>query len=117
MSTDKNWSEAKEHLEQYVTAQLKLLKLTLVEKSTNIIAALLSSLLIYLLLFFATLFISVAGAIVINEYTNSTYLGYLAVAGLYFFVCLVLSLTRKAFLKKELRNSLIKKIYENDGRI
>lgn len=114
MSTDNNWSEAKEHLEQYANAQLKLMKLTLVEKSTNVAAALFSSLLIYFLLLLAIIFLSVAGAVVINDYTNSAYWGYLAVAGLYFLVYFILRITRKVFLKKVIRNGMIKKIYEDD---
>lgn len=114
MDTDNNWSEAKEHLEQYVTAQLKLFKISWVEKSTNIGSALFSSLIIYFILLLALIFLSVAGAAAINEYTDSTYWGYVAVAGFYFLIYLLLKLTRKVFLKKAIRNGMIKKIYEDD---
>lgn len=114
METDNNWSEAKDHFEQYVTVQLKLLKLNLVEKSTGVAAALFSSLVVYLLLLLAVIFLSIAGAIVINEYTHSAYWGYFAVAGFYFLVYIILRLSRKVFLKKIIMNGMIKKIYEDD---
>lgn len=103
-------------ISEYLQTYYKLKVLNAADKATSITASTLASLVIAFLGIFVLLFSGIALAIWLGHLLNSWALGYLAVAGLYLLIIIIIVALRKKIVFPMIRNSLINKLYESNDK-
>ena len=94
-----NVSNISENVKGYIRLRTDLLKLTLTEKLSLIISALLISVIIFIVFLFISLFISIAFIFWFRDHAGPLYAGALIVAGFYFLVgCIVFFMRNRIFI-------------------
>jgi len=105
------------HAGDYAETFYKLNLLRLTKKVSDVASVVVNSVLIFFISLCMLLFISFAGAWWLGDVTNSRALGFLLVAGFYLLIILVLVLMRKKIISPFIRNTLIRKIYEEKDHV
>lgn len=107
------FSDIKEDLSAYVNLKIKILQITLYEKTSTLFSLILYGLILLLVLFFAILFIFLALGLFLGELIGSASVGMALVAVLYLIVMGVL-LFSKDKIQMWLTNLFIAEITKND---
>jgi hypothetical protein len=102
------------HVGAYVETKKELLELVVVEKSSAIISSLAAALLIIFLFLLVLIFASIALAYGISQWAGQAFAGFLAVAGLYLVIAVVLVVFQERWLKTPIMNAIIRSIYKKD---
>lgn len=105
------------HAGDYAETFYKLNLLRLTKKVSDVASVVVNSVLIFFISLCMLLFISFAGAWWLGDVTNSRALGFLLVGGFYLLIILVLVLMRKKIISPFIRNTLIRKIYEEKDHV
>ena len=105
------------HAGDYAETFYKLNLVRLTKKVSDIGSGLVSSVLIFFISLCILLFISFAGAWWLGDITNNRALGFLLIAGFYLLIVFVLILMRKKVISPFIRNTLIRKIYEEKDHV
>ncbi|HEY3370894.1 MAG TPA: phage holin family protein [Prolixibacteraceae bacterium] len=108
--------ELTDSLKSYVNTNFELIKYQAIERSTVIIADLISNILVGLLLLFFVFFISLWACYYISAQLGDSYSGIAIVAGFYLLVGLILLMVRKKLLIKPLRNKIVHNIFQKDHK-
>ena len=103
-----------EHVESYIEIQQQLTQLKIAEKSSIIGASMLSAMIVGSFLLLVFLFTSIALAFLFANYLGKVYLGFFAVAGIYFFIALVLMMMKESLLKVPIANIIIKNFFKEN---
>lgn len=106
-----------ENLKNYARAKYDLASLNIFIKITNIAGRILSGIGFFIFGIMAMFFGSVALALWLGELLNSYALGFLAVAGIFILIAVILFLLRKKIVFPIIRDKLIKKYYESDQNL
>lgn len=101
-------ADVKEEFESYVDKRVDLLKLHLVEELSRFTASFTVKLGVLYLLFFALMFISLAGAFFLGDILDSDGLGFVIVAGVYLIFVLIFILMRRIWVQKPVIKAFIK---------
>ena len=96
-----------DNAEDYAKTVFELYKLKTIKKASSAIAQIISStiLLIFLVLFLIVL--SIGTSVYLGEIFGKMHLGFMAVAGFYAFIIIILMLGRKSLLIKNVQNMMI----------
>ena len=105
------------HASDYAETFYKLSLLRLTKKVSDVASVVVNSLLIFFISLCILLFISFAGAWWLGDVVQNRALGFLLIAGFYLLVILVLVLMRKKIISPFIRNTLIRKIYEEKDHV
>ena len=105
------------HAGDYAETFYKLNLLRLTKKVSDVASVVVNSVLIFFISLCILLFISFAGAWWLGDITNNRALGFLLIAGFYLLIILVLILMRKKVISPFIRNTLIRKIYEEKDQV
>jgi len=105
------------HAGDYAETFYKLSLVRFTKKVSDVASVVVNSVLIFFISLCMLLFISFAGAWWLGDVTNSRALGFLLVAGFYLLIILVLVLMRKKIISPFIRNTLIRKIYEEKDHV
>lgn len=105
--------EVIDEVKEYVNVSLDLYKLKATEKGAMIASTAIINILLGAFAAMALLFVSFAAAYAIAEMTGKIYLGFLAIAGFYALIGLLILATKDKWLKNSLVDSIIKSIYAN----
>lgn len=105
------------HTGDYLDTFYKLNLVKATKKASTIASGIVNSLLIFSTVFCIILFASVAAAWWLGDVLESPALGFLSVAGFYLLLFLLLIAMRKTVISPFIRNSLIKKIYEEKDNV
>ena len=105
------------HSQDYLETLYKLSVVRATKKASNIASGLVNSLLLFFISLCILLFLSIAAAWWIGQELNNPSLGFLSVAGFYILLAIVLIALRKNVISPIIKNSLIKKIYEEKDKI
>ncbi|MBK8846213.1 MAG: phage holin family protein [Bacteroidetes bacterium] len=103
-----------EHAEEYINTRQELLKLIVAEKTSTVLSSVMSNLIISFIFFFVFVFASFGLAYFIAEYIGKTYLGFIATAGIYFVIGLLLHWNREKLLRTPFMNSIIKNYFKDE---
>ena len=101
-------------LREYVNTRVAQLKLSFAEKISKVAALMVALLLAALVFFLFLVLASVAGAIAIGQWLNNYWLAFLIVAGLIFFVGILMWVFKDKWLKRPIMNMLIKTLFSNN---
>jgi ABC-type multidrug transport system fused ATPase/permease subunit len=105
------------HAGDYAETFYKLNLLRLTKKVSDVASGLVNSVLIFFISLCVLLFISFAGAWWLGDVTNSRALGFLLIAVFYMLIILVLILMRKNIISPFIKNTLIRKFYEEKNKV
>lgn len=105
------------HAGDYAETFYKLNLVRLTKKVSDVASVVVNSLLIFFTSLCILLFISFAGAWWLGDAVQNRGLGFLLIAGFYLLIILVLILMRKKIISPFIRNTLIRKIYEEKDHV
>ena len=105
------------HAGDYAETFYKLNLLRLTKKVSDVASVVVNSVLIFFISLCILLFISFAGAWWLGDVTNNRALGFLLIAGFYLLIVFVLVLIRKKVISPFIRNTLIRKLYEEKNKV
>jgi len=105
------------HTGDYLDTFYKLNLVKATKKASDLASNVVNSILIFFTTFCIILFASIAAAWWLGDVLESPALGFLSVAGFYLLVFLILLMMRKKIISPFIRNSLIKKIYEEKNNV
>ncbi|MGQ1783841.1 MULTISPECIES: phage holin family protein [unclassified Saccharicrinis] len=106
-------TEVKKEIESYVQNRIDLTKLHVAEDLSRLTSGLAVRLVLYYIAFFVLLFLSMAAAYAIGNYTNSTETGFIIVAGAYLFAGLVFYLFKGMLISKPIIKAFIHLFFPN----
>ncbi len=113
MSTQEDFfEESKKKVEEYVQDRLLLLKLEAVEKTSRLIATMISGLLIAMFALLIIIFISIMAGYLFGELIHHVYWGFGIVAGIYIILLVVIIVLRKRLIEKHVVNMIIEIFFE-----
>jgi hypothetical protein len=96
-------------LKAYFHTRVSLLKLETLDKSSEIGAGIVSSLIVAMVAIFALLFFSLWLSLYLSSEIGVPYIGFLLTGAFYALVFLIFLIGRKSMLEKPIRNSIIAK--------
>lgn len=105
------------HTGDYLDTFYKLSLVKASKKASEVASGVVNSVLIFFTIFCIILFASIAAAWWLGTVFESPALGFLSVAGFYLLVVIILIMLRKKVISPFIRNSLIKKIYEEKNNV
>ena len=105
------------HASDYAETFYKLNLLRLTKKVSDVASVVVNSVLIFFISLCILLFISFAGAWWLGDVVQNRALGFLLIAGFYLLIILVLVLMRKKVISPFIRNTLIRKFYEEKDHV
>ena len=105
------------HAGDYAETFYKLNLLRLTKKVSDVASVVVNSVLIFFISLCILLFISFAGAWWLGDIVQNRALGFLIIAGFYLLIILVLVLMRKKVISPFIRNTLIRKFYEEKDHV
>lgn len=94
----------------YVDTRIDLFKLKAIDKSSDVVSSLLSRVIIFLILSFFLILLSIGIALVIGEMLGKDYYGFFIVAGFYGIIGLVFYSFRNKWLKAPISDRVIKRL-------
>jgi len=97
-----------EGAEEYTKSSIDLLKLKAIDKSSDIISSVLTTLLISIAILCIPVMVNIGAALWIGKLFDNTFYGFFIVAAFYTVVAIFLFIFRKQLLKTPLRNIIIK---------
>ena len=106
-------ADLKQELESYVQNRIDLTKLHVAEDLSKLTSGLALRLLLFYIAFFVLLFLSMAAAYAIGNYSDSTEAGFIVVSGFYLLVGIVLYLLRGIIINKPIIKSFIHLFFPN----
>lgn len=105
------------HASDYAETFYKLSLVRLTKKISDVASGLINSVLIFIISLCILLFISFAAAWWLGDVVENRALGFLLVAAFYLLIILVLVLMRKKIISPLIRNTVIKKFYEEKDQV
>jgi fatty acid desaturase len=109
-----NFNEISDNAREYIRLKIDFLKLTLTEKLSLIISALLISVIFFLVFLFISLFVSLAFIFWFRDHAGPLYAGALIVAGFYLLVGAVVFLMRNKLFINPLVSQISKILLEEE---
>lgn len=105
------------HSQDYVETLYKLSVVRAAKKASNIASGLVNTILLFFISLCILLFLSIAAAWWIGQEAENPAVGFLSVAGFYLLLAIILIALRKSVISPFIKNSLIRKIYEEKNKI
>ena len=105
------------HAGDYAETFYKLSLVRFTKKVSDIASGVVNSVLIFFISLCILLFISFAGAWWLGDVVNNRALGFLLIAAFYLLLIFILVLMRKKIISPYIRNTLIRKIYEEKDKV
>ena len=109
-----NVIEISENIKAYIRLKTDLLNLTLTEKLSLIISALLISVILFLVFLFISMFISIAFIFWFRDHVGPLYAGALIVAGVYLIIGIIVFLKRSRLFIDPLVSKITKILLEDE---
>ena len=103
--------EITEKVKSYIQTNYELIKLQTIERSSVILADLISNILVGLVVILFVFFLSICAGFYFSSRLGEYYLGFAIVAGFYFLCGLILILLRKKLLERPMRDKIIRMIF------
>ena len=105
------------HASDYAETFYKLSLVRLTKKISDVASGVVNSVLIFFISLCILLFISFAGAWWLGDVVENRALGFLLIAAFYLVLIFILVLMRKKIISPFIRNTLIRKIYEEKDQV
>ncbi len=103
-----------DHVKQYINTRVELTKLTIAEKTSQVISQLIAFTIVALFFLFVLIFGSIAGAWALSNWIGKPYAGFLIVAGIYLVLGIIVWAARGRLLRFPIMNAIIKLLQKKD---
>jgi len=105
-----------EELKAYVNLRIDLVKLTIAETASKMIADTAATIISGLVFLFVLFFASVGLALFLSSVIGNSYSGFLLVAGLYLILGFLIWFLREKWIRIPLMNAIIKQLFSENGK-
>ena len=105
------------HTTDYLDTYYKLTIVRATKKASNIASGVVNSVLLFFISLCILLFLSMAAAWWLGDVMDSPAIGFLLVAAFYLLIVILLVALRKTVISPFIKNSLIRKIYEEKNKV
>jgi hypothetical protein len=103
------------HTKDYINTKIDILKLSAVDKGSNVISSAAVYAGLAVVSFFFLLLLSIGAALAISDALDSSYAGFLIVAGFYLLLGVLLFVMQDKWVKTPIINSIIKSFFREDS--
>jgi len=103
-----------DQVKEYVNTRLVQLKLLFAEKTSKVVAIVVAVIMLALVFFLFLFLVCVAGAIVIGQWLESFWLGFLVMAGLVLLAGFILWIAKDRLIRRPIMNALINAMFDKD---
>ncbi len=111
-----NVSEVIDSSRKYIRASLKLLKLSFLERLSQVVSLIISTTLVIMAGALCLLFLSLSAAKYVGEILQSQAMGYLIMALFFFFLAIILWIKRKTVVINRVIRNLHEIVFKDDDR-
>jgi hypothetical protein len=98
---------------EYVNIRIESVKLDIAEICSDIISSAIAVFIAAAMFLFFILFASIALSVILNEYTGSSWSGFLIVGCLHLLLATIVWIAREKLIRMPLMNALIKKLFRH----
>lgn len=105
-----------ENLKQYILNTIELFKLEAIDRSSAIVASLISKVIIGLIILLFAFFMSLGICFYLSELFDNNYLGFGMVAGFYLLLGIILMIGRRKLLINPIHESMIKEVFHSKNK-
>jgi hypothetical protein len=102
------------HLKEYADNRVTIVKLTIAEKVSRLVANVLAGIFVLFVFFFFIIFASITLAILLSMWIGKMYAGFLIVTGLYFLAGIIIWMFREKLLRLPIMNAMINQLFEDE---
>lgn len=106
-----------EKVESYIKTTLELYRLKAIDKVTDVLATIASSLIIAVIFALFFILVSVGLALYLGEVLGKSYYGFFALGGFYALIAIIISMNRRAWLEVNLNNYIINQIFKEKDNV
>ena len=103
-----------DQVKEYVNTRLVQLKLLFAEKTSKVVAIVVAAVMLALVFFLFLFLVCVAGAIVIGQWLESFWLGFLVMAGLVLLAGFILWIAKDRLIRRPIMNALINAMFDKE---
>ena len=112
---DFNYSENfVDQVKEYVNTRLAQLKLSFAEKTSKVVAIMITVVILALIFFLFLALVCIAGAIAIGQWLESFWLGFLVMAGIVLLAGCILWISNDWLIRRPIMNALITSMFDKD---
>lgn len=101
-----------DHAGDYLDTRLDLLKLQVIQKTSDIVSSLASRLILIVIIVIFVTIVNIGIALVLGEWMGKAYYGFFTLAGFYLIVGLIFNAFRSKWVKEPVANSIIRKAFK-----
>ena len=106
--------EMAEHVKDYVNTRIDQVKLSMAEKVSKVMAALIAGMFVVVLFFLFVVFGSIAAAYAIGLWLGKMWLGFLIIAVFYLLVGIITWLAKERLLRIPIMNAIIRQLFHSE---
>lgn len=115
MEESRKVEDLAEHIKEYVNTKISILKLGIAEKVSKFMAWIITAVVLFFILLFFVVFLSLSAAHGIGGALGRPYLGFLIIGGVYLLLALFLWWRREKLLRLPLMNALIRQLFSDEN--
>lgn len=106
--------EFADHIKEYVNTKIRLAKLQFAEKSSGLIANIITAIIVAMVFFFFFLFTGFAAAYALSAWIGATWAGFLIIAFIYLLAGFIIFKSKDKLLRIPIMNAIIRQLFSKD---
>jgi len=103
-------------IEEYINTRLLLVKVEAIEKLSDALSVVFKRIILFIIAGLVFFFASIAAALWIGDIYNSYAIGFLAIAGVYLLVLIIMFVFNKQLLEKNIKNDIIRTVFQDSNK-
>ena len=103
-----------DEVKEYVNTRLAQLKLSFAEKTSKVVAIIIAVVMVALVFFLFLVLLCVAGAIAIGQWLESSWLGFIIMAGIVLLSGFILWVSKDRLIRRPIMNAMISAMFDKD---
>lgn len=102
-----------DHVEDYAKTTYELYKLKGIKKISTVVSTIITSVLFFLITILLLITLSIGFSLYLGEVLGKSHYGFMAVAGIYALILVILLVVRKSFIEATFSNMMIKTFFKD----
>jgi len=103
-----------DQVKEYVNTRLAQLKLSFAEKTSKVVAIMIAVVMVALVFFLFLVLLCIAGSLAMNQWLESSWLGFLIMAGIVLLAGFILWISRDRMIRRPIMNAMINAMFDKD---
>ncbi|CAN5590857.1 hypothetical protein BH11BAC1_BH11BAC1_20380 [soil metagenome] len=113
-TVEQETGELLDHIKDYIETKSEVTRLTILDKMSTAAGIVLGGLIIGCLFFLFFIFLGIAVAYIIGEYSGHIYLGFISVAGFYLVAGILFVMKKEQWIQKPLADKIISNYFDDN---